>query len=62
MRIRDDPELSDMPIILISGVVDVKELEKLLDVGVSRFLTKPAKKNELHMHIADLLYKPSEAA
>ena len=45
--IREDGLLKDIPIIMISGKVSIKEVDSLLQIGVSRFLPKPVKAEEL---------------
>lgn len=40
-RVRADERFLELPIILVSGVVTLKEINDLLLLGVSRFLPKP---------------------
>ena len=39
--IRDNPELSDIKILIISGVVNPAEVDRLMEVGADEFIKKP---------------------
>lgn len=45
--IRGNSQLKDIPIVMISAVVGVKEIAELLKNGVTWFLPKPIRKEEL---------------
>ena len=49
--IRDDKRLSTLPIIIISGIVSIKEIEHLLKLGGSRFLPKPIDTADLRHYL-----------
>ncbi|MCB1050458.1 MAG: response regulator [Acidobacteria bacterium] len=48
-------ERADLPIIIISAVVKAKQIEHLLDLGVSRFLPKPVNVSHLRDYITQLI-------
>ncbi|MDP7637336.1 MAG: response regulator, partial [Phycisphaerae bacterium] len=39
--IRDNPELSDIKILIISGVVNPAEVDRLMEAGADEFIKKP---------------------
>ena len=45
--LRGEEKLKNLPIILMSGYVSVNEIKGLLSMGVTYFLPKPIKNNEL---------------
>ena len=53
--IRGNSALKDLPIVLISGVISLKEINGLLNLGVSRFLPKPVVIEELKGYISQLV-------
>ncbi len=52
-----DPKLKHIPIIMISGIVDVKEISKLVDIGDVAFLGKPIRLLSLQTAINESLKK-----
>ena len=40
-RIREDSDLSEIPILIMSGVIRAKDISNLLKVGATAFLPKP---------------------
>ncbi|MDD5285708.1 MAG: response regulator [Desulfuromonadaceae bacterium] len=40
-RIRDNPEISDIPIVIITGNEDLQSIKRAYDLGVTDFITKP---------------------
>ncbi len=53
--LRGDSELKDMPIIIMSAVVGIKQISDLLDLGASMFQPKPLDLTELRKHINSCL-------
>ncbi len=53
--LRSDPRFTKLPIIIISGVVSIKEIEHLLKLGGSRFLPKPIDTSDLRLYIRKYL-------
>ena len=53
--LRGDTEFKDLPIILMSAVVGIKQIADLMDLGASMFQPKPLDMNELKMHITSCL-------
>ena len=49
--LRGQERFSDLPIIIISGVIDINEVRDLLDAGVFRFMPKPVKTSDLEDYI-----------
>ena len=54
-RIRSSENLKHIPIILMSGVVKLSEINDLLELGVSRFMPKPISITDLRGYIEQLL-------
>ena len=54
-RVRTHSEYENLPIIVISGVIKLADIDGLLDIGASRFLPKPLKKSDLKEYIKVLL-------
>jgi excisionase family DNA binding protein len=53
--IRSDPELADVKIIIVSGIVNRDEVEGLLQSGANDFVKKPFIINDLVKRIAELV-------
>ena len=53
--IREDPTLSDVRIIIVSGVVNREDVEELLRCGADGFLQKPFSIDELVKRITELV-------
>jgi excisionase family DNA binding protein len=54
-RLRGNPELADIKVLVISGVVNEKEVQQLLSAGANGFLKKPFQVSELMSRMSDLL-------
>ncbi len=54
-RVRSDPELCNMKIIVVSGAVDQAEVDALVAVGADKFIKKPFDMDELVLHMSELL-------
>jgi len=54
-RVRSNPNLDHMKIILISGVVDPSEVQELLAAGADEFIQKPFDMDHLINRIAELV-------
>ena len=46
-KIRGDPELADLPVVIISNLDSPEEIKAGLDAGANVYLTKPISQNEL---------------
>ncbi|MBI5865033.1 MAG: response regulator [Planctomycetes bacterium] len=53
--IRSDPELADVKIIIVSGIVNREEVEGLLQTGANDFIKKPFIISDLVKRIAELV-------
>jgi CheY-like chemotaxis protein len=53
--IRTKDELSPIPVIMVSGIIKLSEINDLLQHGVDRFLPKPIVTGELVGYVAQLL-------
>ena len=53
--LRGHSDFMDLPIIIISAVLGVKEVSYLMNLGATYFLPKPLKVQELQTHIARCL-------
>lgn len=53
--IRNDPELADVKIVIVSGIVNRDEVQGLLDSGANDFVKKPFIINDLVKRIAELV-------
>jgi excisionase family DNA binding protein len=53
--IRSDPELADVKIVIVSGIVNRDEVEGLLQSGANDFVKKPFIINDLVKRIAELV-------
>ena len=54
-RVRNDPELASMKIIIVSGAVDQSEIDGLVAVGADEFIKKPFDMEHLVSRMAALL-------
>jgi len=54
-RIRSDPTLKDVKIIIVSGVVNREEVESLVECGADDFLQKPFSIDDLVKRITELV-------
>ena len=54
-KIRADPELVNLPVIIISGAVGPKEIADVLSMGATAFLPKPIGPGELEAYLARYL-------
>ena len=55
MRIKRDGNLRDIPVIMVTGNSDVKELEQSFVAGAVDYVTKPFKKIELISRVSSAL-------
>ena len=53
--IRGNNKFANLPIIIISGVAAINEINHILELGLSVFLDKPLEASELKQHIEDML-------
>ncbi|MCB8922865.1 MAG: response regulator [Ardenticatenaceae bacterium] len=53
--LRGETETSDLPIIMLSAKTDLNSISKGLQVGATKYLTKPISPDELTRHVRDAL-------
>ena len=53
--LRGNNKFAKLPIIIISGVAAINEINHILELGQSVFLDKPLETSELKRHIEDML-------
>jgi DNA-binding response OmpR family regulator len=46
-RVRNDPEMADLPIVIVSNLDSPEEIKAGLDAGANVYLTKPISQDEL---------------
>ena len=56
--LRKEPALKTLPVIIMSGVVGIKDISALLQQGASRFLAKPIDPKDLQQTIEQALAVP----
>ncbi len=56
-HIKEDPELSEIKVIGISGKIDMSEEQSLMDIGFNAFVRKPFKINKIIDTIFELIPK-----
>ena len=62
-NIRKSESISNLPIIIISGVVKLSDIVDILERGATRFIPKPVNTQELKEYVHALIAKqPSELA
>jgi len=53
--LRGNNKFAKLPIIIISGVAAINEINHILELGLSVFLDKPVDTSKLKRHIEDML-------
>nr|HID58921.1 response regulator [Desulfobacterales bacterium] len=59
-KIREIPEYSNVPIILLSSVDEMGDRERAKELGISSILLKPVRRSKLYDTIVDVLGGPTE--
>lgn len=54
-RIKDDEQLRDIPIVIVTAVSEIEQLESAFNAGAMDYLTKPVRKAELLLRVRSLL-------
>lgn len=60
--VRDNSDLSELPIIMLSAKTDTDSVNRGLSVGANRYLTKPISPEELTRQVRDVLNNSDESA
>ncbi|MGA2711960.1 MAG: response regulator [Bryobacteraceae bacterium] len=60
--VRADSNIASTPLMMLTSYSERREAEAARDVGISIYLTKPARRHQLHRAIAAILKQSSEAA
>ena len=55
LELRADPELADIPVVMLTARAQVADREAAEKAGATRFLTKPFSPDELGVIVGDLL-------
>jgi CheY-like chemotaxis protein len=58
--LKGNDNLKDLPIIMISGIVPLREISSILELGASRFMPKPVKTSDLVNYVKCLLNEVKE--
>ena len=54
-RLKNDPQTSDIPIIMVTALNELGDIEKAIDSGTDDFLSKPVNKLELVTRVKTML-------
>ncbi|MBC8394869.1 MAG: response regulator [Deltaproteobacteria bacterium] len=54
-QIRDDPNYSDIPVIMVTALTDKEDRLRAVESGANDFITKPIERNELRLRVTSLL-------
>jgi len=54
-RLKSDPETRDVPIIMVTALTQVEDVEKAVEAGTDDFLSKPVNRIELVTRVKSLL-------
>lgn len=55
LNLRQQVETSDLPIIMLSARADLDSITRGIEVGATKYLTKPISREELIQQVADVL-------
>jgi CheY-like chemotaxis protein len=55
-RLKADPKTRDIPILMITALAEMGDIEKAVNAGANDFLTKPVNKLELTVRVRSLLH------
>lgn len=59
--VRSTPNTSDLPIIMLSAKTDLESVNKGLELGADKYLTKPISPEELTRQVRDVLQERSNS-
>jgi len=54
-KLKNDPETADMPIIMVTALSELGDIERAIDCGTDDFLSKPVNKFELLTRVKTML-------
>ncbi|MEW5986307.1 MAG: response regulator [Chloroflexota bacterium] len=58
--IRQDGRTADLPVVMLSAKTDVETISKGLQVGATKYLTKPITPESLTRHVREILHPDQE--
>lgn len=59
-QLKDDPELSRIPVVMITALNELGDVERSRECGADDFLSKPVHKNELLARVRKYLNLPTQ--
>jgi CheY-like chemotaxis protein len=60
-RVRADPQFADLPIVVVTGLEDIVNIDRAYDAGASSFVTKPVNWRLLSYHLRFVLRAHKQA-
>ena len=57
LRLRENPRLRDTPVMIVSAISDVVEVESAMNLGASDYLIKPLSFRKLQRKVTDIIFK-----
>ena len=57
LRLRENPRLRDTPVIIVSALSDVAEVESAMNLGASDYLIKPLSFRKLRRKVTEIIFR-----